>query len=331
MTSSRKKKNRRRFISFFCSIGAIIVILLAIALYLFFQKAQASIYVFPENLKQGDTIFIRVKTSANKVAGNFNGQKLDFYKKSAPIQAGNLQEWISFLGIDADQKPDNYKIYVDTSNAEHLAEEVKVSLASFSTQSTVKISSYNQNEISNQKAVDNIRNSDNPELNKILKNSVPAPYFTLPFYFPLGKTEEVGFSFGKFIKIGKYALQHFGVDLRAPKDTEIYAVNNGKVVGILNLSNYGKTVVIDHGLNIFSLYLHLDKFEVSSGEIVRRGQLIGLSGDTGYVTAPHLHFSIRVGGSRVDPIAFIQTSQKLNSNFFIADISVAYLNLFNKK
>ena len=78
------------------------------------------------------------------------------------------------------------------------------------------------------------------------------------------------------------------------------------------------------------MYLHLDEFKVSEGQIVKRSQLIGLSGGTGYVTAPHLHFSMRVDGARVDPIAFIETTKKINDNLILADISQAVLSLFQQ-
>jgi murein DD-endopeptidase MepM/ murein hydrolase activator NlpD len=106
-------------------------------------------------------------------------------------------------------------------------------------------------------------------------------------------------------------MQHFGVDLAAKKDTEVFAINDGRVVLAENLSNYGKTIIIDHGLGIFSLYLHLDNFDVSVDQLVKNGQKIGLSGDTGASTGPHLHFSIRNSGSRVDPLLFIQTASSI--------------------
>ena len=104
---------------------------------------------------------------------------------------------------------------------------------------------------------------------------------------------------------------------------------DGKVVLTADLPNYGKTVIIDHGLDIFSLYLHLDEFKVVEGQIVKKNQILGLSGDTGYSTAPHLHFSIRVGTSRVDPLVFIEATKKLDENSFIAAISNAFLNIIN--
>ena len=324
---SKKQNPSIKKLSFFLYlVGGIFIVWLALGVFLFYKNINSSptnIYLSSENPKQGDTIFIKVKTQANEVVGNFNGKKLIFYKKP------NLQEWISFLGIDADQNAGDYKIFVDTSNAEHLEKNIKVALASFSSDPTIPAPSAKKTGISETKAVDNIRKTDNPALNKVINNFTSQPYFTSPFSSPLEKATRSGFSFGQFLGFGKNKIQHLGVDLRAPEKTDIYAINDGKVVLTVNLSNYGKTVVIDHGLGIFSLYLHLEKFNVSNEEIVKRGQLIGLSGDTGYTTAPHLHFSIRVDGARVDPIDFINTTQELNNASFTANITNAFFNMFN--
>lgn len=318
------KKIDKREIPNYLLVGAgLVVFCAALFIFILLQKVPANIYVSPENLKQGDTVFVRVRSDAGEITGNLGQERLVFYKK------GNSNEWISFLGIDADQKPGDYKIFVDTSNAEHLTKNIKVALADFSSEATAAAPSAAQTGITKEKAVSNILKSDNPSINKILTKLTPEPYFTASFSFPLSRIEKTGFSFGKFIGFAKDKLQHLGVDLKAAKDTNIYSVNDGKIVATFNLSNYGKTVIIDHGLDIFSLYLHLDEFKVSEGDMVRRGQLIGLSGETGYVTAPHLHFSMRVGASRVDPIDFIETTKKLNDNFILADLSAAFMNLIN--
>jgi murein DD-endopeptidase MepM/ murein hydrolase activator NlpD len=321
--STKKNRHKRKLYIFLYIAAGLILVWIALGFFLLSQKQPASIYVFPENPKQGDTVFIRVKTDAGQITGNLGQDRLVFYKK------GNFGEWISFLGIDADQKPGDYKIYVDTSSAEHLSNKIKVDLADFSTAPAAFAPNVTQNGITQAKAVSNIITNDNPALKKVLSNFTPQAYFSSPFSYPLSKMEKTGFSFGKFISFAKYKLQHLGTDLKASENTDIFAVNDGKVVATLNLSNYGKTVIIDHGLDIFSMYLHLDEFKVNDGQIVKRGQLIGLSGDTGYVTAPHLHFSMRVGSSRVDPIVFIKTTQKLNDNFFIADITNAFLSFIN--
>jgi len=316
-----KRKNKKNFSVLLYVVLCLVVFWLAVGIYLFFNKTPASIYISSENPKQGDTVFIRVKSEANSITGNFENEKLVFYKKQ------NSNDWISLLGIDADQNPGNYKISVDISSSENLTKEINISLADFSTEATVAAPSSQKTGITVEKAANNVRKNDNPSINKVLDNFTPQPYFASSFSLPLNKIEKTGFSFGKFIGFAKDKLQHLGVDLKAPKDTDIFAINDGKVVATLNLSNYGKTIIIDHGLNIFSLYLHLDQFKVFEGQMVSKGQIIGLSGETGYVTGPHLHFSMRVGASRVDPIAFIETTQKINDNFILADISNAFLNL----
>lgn len=315
-----KKTKKKNPVFLYVALG-LVALLIGIAIFLFFQKTPDSIYVFPENPKQGDTVFIRVKSESSGISGNFEKEKLIFYRN------GKLPEWIAFFGIDADQKPGGYKISVN-AGMQQFTKLIKVGLADFSSASAVFAPTAAQTGITTEKAVNNIIKNDNPALKKVLANFTAAPYFSAPFSFPLSVMKNSGLSFGRFIGFGKSKIQHLGVDLAAQEDTNIYAVNDGKVVATLDLSNYGKTVIIDHGLDIFSLYLHLDEFKVSKGDAVKRGQLIGLSGETGYATAPHLHFSIRVGGSRVDPVVFIKTTQKMNDNFILADLLEAFLNIF---
>lgn len=323
MRTKHRAINKKIYILSSLAIAAIIFLIIA-GIFFYFSKTPASIYVSSENPKQGDTVFIRVKSESGNVTGNLGSEKLFFYKKAG------LPEWVAFLGIDADQKPGDYKISVNVSMAEELTKKIKVTLANFSSSIAVAAPSSQKTGYTNQEAVQNIIKNDNPALKKVLGIVTSKPYFNEPFSFPLSTMERSGFSFGKFIEFAKYKLQHLGVDLAASEKTNVYAVNNGKVVATLNLSNYGKTVIIDHGLDIFSLYLHLDEFKVSDGQMVKRGQIIGLSGDTGYTTAPHLHFSMRVDGSRVDPIVFIEASKKLDDKFILADISNAFLNIISQ-
>lgn len=100
---------------------------------------------------------------------------------------------------------------------------------------------------------------------------------------------------------GKPKNPHRGLDFRAPAGTAIEAVADGRV--ILAESHYyaGNSIYLDHGNGVISLYFHLSRFDVSKGEVVKRGQVIGQSGTTGRATGPHLHLSISVQGQLVDP------------------------------
>ena len=105
---------------------------------------------------------------------------------------------------------------------------------------------------------------------------------------------------------------HSGTDFRAKIGTPILASNDGVVVLAKNRFYAGNSIIIDHGHGIYSCYYHLSKFRVKKGDKVKKSQIIGLSGDTGRITGPHLHFSMRVYGVQVDPLQFIKLiNQKL--------------------
>jgi hypothetical protein len=98
---------------------------------------------------------------------------------------------------------------------------------------------------------------------------------------------------------------HSGIDISSPRGTPVMASNSGRVVLAAELYFAGKTVVVDHGLGIFSFYGHFSKLRVVRGARIRKGDVIGEVGSTGRVTGPHLHWSVRVRGSRVDPLSLM--------------------------
>ncbi len=98
---------------------------------------------------------------------------------------------------------------------------------------------------------------------------------------------------------------HSGVDISSPMGTPVKASNSGRVVLAHELYYSGNTVVIDHGLGVFTFYCHFSKILVEDRERVEKGQAIGEVGATGRVTGPHLHWSLRVRGSRVDPFSLL--------------------------
>jgi len=95
---------------------------------------------------------------------------------------------------------------------------------------------------------------------------------------------------------------HLGVDLASLTNAPVLASNNGKVIFGDRLGIYGLAVVIDHGQGLASVYGHLSKIEVTPGEAVKKGQTIGLTGDTGLAGGDHLHFSVMLQGIFVNPV-----------------------------
>ena len=98
---------------------------------------------------------------------------------------------------------------------------------------------------------------------------------------------------------------HQGLDYRVPAATPVSAINSGTVILARFLYFEGNCVVIDHGQGLLTLYLHLSEFKVKEGDVVKRGQLIGLSGATGRATGPHLHIAVRWQGTYLNPAALL--------------------------
>jgi murein DD-endopeptidase MepM/ murein hydrolase activator NlpD len=100
--------------------------------------------------------------------------------------------------------------------------------------------------------------------------------------------------------------QHEGLDFRVHTGTPVHAANAGRVILARNLYFEGDCVVVDHGQGLMTVYMHLSKLQVKEGEKVREGQILGLSGGTGRVTGPHLHFAVRWQGEYLNPATLLK-------------------------
>ena len=117
----------------------------------------------------------------------------------------------------------------------------------------------------------------------------------------------------KRIYNGSLKSYHSGTDFKAIKNTKILAANAGKVVISQNRFYAGNSIVLDHGHGIYTGYYHLSTLDKKVGELVKRGEVLGLSGSTGRVTGPHLHFSAKVHGITVDPLQLLEVLNILNN------------------
>ncbi len=107
---------------------------------------------------------------------------------------------------------------------------------------------------------------------------------------------------------GPVSDRHSGLDLAADEGTPIAAANDGKVVFAGKLAVRGNCVIIDHGWGLYSGYYHMSAIKVPVGDIVKKGQIIGLVGTTGFSNGPHLHWNFWLGGQIIDP-AFMESWQ----------------------
>ncbi|MCC7432622.1 M23 family metallopeptidase [Candidatus Peregrinibacteria bacterium] len=132
-----------------------------------------------------------------------------------------------------------------------------------------------------------------------MENPIIDPVWTDKFKLPT--TGRITLGFGDKLYINKkYSGSHFGIDYANKKGTPIYATNSGTIKLASMTPAYGNVILIDHGLNIYSMYLHLDSFDVQAGDQVEQGDLIGKIGSTGLAEGPHLHFTMFVGKTVVN-------------------------------
>ena len=144
---------------------------------------------------------------------------------------------------------------------------------------------------------------------KIYSTITSKSYITKPFIVPLDS--KITSDFGKArIYNGSLKGYHSGTDFRAPVGTPIIASNDARVALVKRRFYSGGTVLLDHGEGIYTCYFHMSAFNVKEGELVKRGQQLGLSGKSGRVTGPHLHFSARINMIQVDPMQLIELLNK---------------------
>ncbi len=138
-------------------------------------------------------------------------------------------------------------------------------------------------------------------LNRVTSDREWAGNFTAP---AAAATSDVFGSVRSFNGVAQ--SPHQGLDFRVPTGTPVAAMNDGTVLLARPLYFEGNFVVLDHGQGLLTLYLHLSEFKVKEGDVVKRGQIIGLSGGTGRATGPHLHVAVRWQGTYLDPARLLQ-------------------------
>jgi murein DD-endopeptidase MepM/ murein hydrolase activator NlpD len=149
----------------------------------------------------------------------------------------------------------------------------------------------------------------------VRKQSEPFRYYTEPFVIPVKGRLTTEFGQTRYVNDAPTSSRHSGLDIAAPRGTEIVAANRGKVVLSMPLILTGETVVIDHGEGLFSVYYHMEERFAEEGQIVERGQPIATVGSTGFSTGPHLHFTMSYYTTNIDP-GFLLVGQPITlANF----------------
>lgn len=150
-------------------------------------------------------------------------------------------------------------------------------------------------------------NKDADEIKNIIADlKLREQYVGGEMTWPVPSSHEISSPFGmRLHPILNYNKLHTGIDITGNK-LQVVAAQSGRVVWANWLSSYGKAIMIDHGGGIVTLYAHNSSMVVQKGDDVTRGQKIALTGATGNVTGPHLHFEVRKDGDYVDPVPYVK-------------------------
>jgi murein DD-endopeptidase MepM/ murein hydrolase activator NlpD len=153
---------------------------------------------------------------------------------------------------------------------------------------------------------DQIQQSEDAKLHSAFGMLTPTKYWEGRFSLPVNGAITAPFGSWRTYNGGVHR-RHTGQDFRAAAGTPVLASASGRVVLARPFDIHGNSIVIDHGWGIFSGYSHASIMYVVPGQYVLQGDVIGLSGNTGRSTGPHVHFEIAVNGIWVDPVSFIET------------------------
>lgn len=214
----------------------------------------------------------------------------------------NTREWLTFLGLDLGIKPGSYPIdlllLLSDGTTKQLRKEILVQEKEF----PVKKLWVKQEYVTPPpEMLERIR-LESELLAEVYNIFTPSWMGEGPFIIPSAGEAKPNFGERRIFN-NEPRSPHSGVDISSPFGAPVWACNSGRVVLANDLYYAGKTVVIDHGLGVFTLYCHFSKIIAKRGDLVKKGDTIGEIGATGRVTGPHLHWGVKVSGSRVDPFS----------------------------
>jgi murein DD-endopeptidase MepM/ murein hydrolase activator NlpD len=215
-------------------------------------------------------------------------------------------DWLAVVGVDLDSRPGDHAVDVTFTYADGRSRVVREPI-------TVRGEHYPTTELTVEERFVELSPEDQAraeregaETNAIYDTFTPERYWMEPFVVPV-KGAVDGRNFGhRRVFNGQPRSPHSGADLRARTGTPILAANRGRVVLAKDLFYSGNAVFIDHGYGLYTTYLHLSEIGVKVGDIVERGQQLGVAGATGRVTGPHLHWGVRLLDARVDPFSLVR-------------------------
>lgn len=251
-------------------------------------------------LQPGEVIHLRLegKAAIRLAHARFQGKKYVLWK--IPGQ----DRYLTFIGLDLGIQPGRYPLQVSVHYADGALHSVSREIQIVEKDFPVKKLWVDERFVTPPAAeLERIR-AESALLGSIFALATPRWLGDGSFILPCGGEAVPNFGERRIFN-NEPRSPHSGVDISSPLGTPVKAANSGQVVLAGDLYYAGNTVIIDHGLGLFSFYCHFSAIETKRGDWIQKGEVIGRVGATGRVTGPHLHWSIRLRNSRVDPMSLI--------------------------
>lgn len=258
--------------------------------------AFKSVVWAPAQLASGSPCLLTVEFQSppTKVQGEWFGHEVDFFPSSGKTT------WYALAGIDVETAPGNYTLALHAAMPDgktvSTTREIQIGPSHYK-QVELRVP---ENFVTPDAATLKIVAEDKAIKEQAFARSAPVPLWRGDFRRPVQSPATDSFGTRRVFN-GKLASIHRGMDFRAASGTPVHAANSGKVVLARKLFYEGNCVMIDHGQQFMTIYMHLSKILVREGQMVQAHQLLGLSGATGRATGPHLHFAARWQGGYLDP------------------------------
>ena len=247
--------------------------------------------------KQGEVLYLTVLAEGNpaSVQGRLRDRSIPFFK------TGREGEFGALVGIDMADEPATVNFTAAITYSDGHRERVfrvVVQAEEFRVQSMTLPKGQVEPDADALKRI----NREQEKVKTVLAGLTPERLWTAGFLVPVEGTVTGAFG-SKRILNGQPRNQHSGEDIAAPFGAQVKAANDGIVRLMDDQFFSGISVILDHGLGLFTMYFHLDSATVKEGARVKRGDVIGTVGQSGRATGPHLHWGAWLNGSRVNPFS----------------------------
>lgn len=282
------------------AVGPVLSVLFFLSASSFAGGAEWSVLVTPTEVSQGGVFEIQVAgEEIQTVKGSLGHREIPFFARPGVFSA--------LGGVDLEQRPGAVRLILQGWSRSGERRERKVTLH-------VREKKFPQEKLSVPASFDRIDEAtkrrierEQGRLNRLWAASSPERWWEGAFLAPVSGGVTSPFGLRRIVN-GLPRSPHGGVDLKASLGAEVLAANHGRVALREDFFFSGKSIVLDHGGGLYTMYFHLDQFHVGENAQVRKGDLIGRAGMTGRVTGPHLHWGVRLNGARVDPFELLEAS-----------------------